>query len=107
MSKRDTSVTTATDLRLVYGPNAAKKIARRFSVANVTAKIWLTGRLPQARRQEIARELIAECDRMEQRAVEIRRRWEAEAATNEATSTVAGDAADRSGPPSRGVRREA
>jgi ribosomal protein S18 acetylase RimI-like enzyme len=104
MSKRDTSVTAATDLRVIYGPNAAKKIARRFSVANVTAKIWLTGRLPQARRQEIARELIVECDRMEQRAAEIRRRWEAEAATNEATGIVAGDAADRSGTPPRRIR---
>jgi hypothetical protein len=56
---------TAADLRLVYGPNAAKKIARRFGIAVVTAKLWLAGRAPSAREREIARALIAECDRLE------------------------------------------
>jgi hypothetical protein len=69
---------TAAALRLVYGPNAAKKIARQFGIAVVTAKLWLSGRTPAARHYEIARELIEEAIRAEHLIVETRRRLERE-----------------------------
>lgn len=66
----------AADLRFVYGPNAAKKIARRFGVAVVTAKLWLAGRTPTAREREIARALLEECSRLEMVVADTKRRWE-------------------------------
>lgn len=66
----------AADFRLVYGPNAAKKIARRFGIAVVTAKLWLSGRAPSAREAEIARALLVECTRLEELIADTRRRWE-------------------------------
>lgn len=69
-------INAAADLRLVYGPNAAKKIARRFGIAVVTAKLWLSGCAPTAREQEIAGALLAECTRLEELIADTRRRWE-------------------------------
>ena len=65
----------AADLRLVYGHGAAKKIARRFGIAVVTAKSWLAGHSPSAREQEIARALIADCLELERAIADTRRRW--------------------------------
>jgi len=65
----------AASLRLVYGPNAAKKIARRFGIAVVTAKLWLAGRTPAARHEDIRRALLDECIRLEARLHEIRTEW--------------------------------
>jgi hypothetical protein len=51
LSEKHKSVSDAAiALRLVYGPNAAKKIARKFGIAVVTAKFWLSGRTPAVRR---------------------------------------------------------
>lgn len=69
----------AADLRLVYGPNAAKKIARRFGVAVVTAKLWLAGRTPVARHEQIRQALLAQADELDAMVADIRRRWEQEA----------------------------
>lgn len=73
MSKKDKSVTEAAILRDVYGPNASKKIARRFGVAVVTAKVWLAGRFPEARTLELAAAVREELDRIDARNAEIRR----------------------------------
>lgn len=59
-------------LRDIYGPNAAKKIARQFGVAVITAKVWLAGRFPEHRTQELARAVEAELARIEARNTEIR-----------------------------------
>lgn len=65
---------TAAILRDVYGPNAAKKIARRFGVAVVTAKVWLAGRFPETRTRELAAVVAAELDRIDERNKQIRER---------------------------------
>lgn len=103
--QKDRSVTAATDLRFVYGPNAAKKIARRFGVAVVTAKLWLAGRTPAAREQEIARTLLAECSRLETIIADTRRRWEGVVGDElvETGGALARREADCDGSPSRGV----
>ncbi|MGE5151192.1 MAG: hypothetical protein ACM3II_13810 [Rhodospirillaceae bacterium] len=76
LSQKDKSVITeAAALREVYGPHAAKKIARDFGVAIVTAKLWLAGRFPMARRDELAQRIRAELDRRDAISAEIRRRW--------------------------------
>lgn len=79
--------TAATDLRLVYGPNAAKKIARKFGVAVVTAKLWLAGRTPAARHEQIRQALLAQADELDAMVADIRRRWEQEA-TDETDSSA-------------------
>jgi hypothetical protein len=90
-------MTAATDLRVVYGPNAAKKIARRFGIAVVTAKVWLSGRTPTARQGEIATALLAECDRLETIIAETRQRWATGATSDETTGFVAGQDPDQPG----------
>ena len=65
----------ADDLRAVFGPHAAKKISRKFGIAVVTAKLWLSGRTPAARETEIAAALLTECDRLEAQIAATRRRW--------------------------------
>lgn len=105
VSEKDKSVTAeAAALRLIYGPNAAKKIARQFDIAVVTAKFWLAGRMPVARRREIAAALVTECDRLESMIAETRRRW-AEVADDETSSAVARVPADRDGSAAGGVGR--
>lgn len=90
LCKRDKPVTSAaTDLRTVYGPNAAKKIGREWGVAVVTAKLWLAGRFPLVRRDELARRIVAELDRQDVTRAEIRRRWAGDASAE--TSAVDSD----------------
>ena len=60
-------------LRHVYGHGATKKIARRFGVSVDAAKIWLAGRFPQNRTQELAAVVSEELDRIDARNQEIRR----------------------------------
>ena len=74
--KHKSMMAAAESLRLVYGPNAAKKIARSFNVAVVTAKLWLAGRAPTSREKEIAAALLAECLRLEAQIAEIRATWQ-------------------------------
>lgn len=59
-------------LRDVYGPNAAKKIARKFGVAVITAKVWLAGRFPESRTQELAAAVREELNRLDARNKQIR-----------------------------------
>lgn len=77
--KHKPMTSAAADLRLVYGPNAAKKISRRFGVAVVTAKLWLAGRTPAARHEEFRQALLAQADELDALVAGIRRRWEQEA----------------------------
>lgn len=44
-----------TALRLVYGPCAAKKLARSYGVSVATAKAWLAGRLALRREDRLTR----------------------------------------------------
>lgn len=68
-------ISEATALREVYGPNAAKKIARDFGVAVITAKLWLSGRFPMARREDLAAKIRTELNRRDALSAEIRRQW--------------------------------
>ena len=65
----------AAALREVYGPCAAKKIARDFGVAVITAKTWLNGRVPPARAEELRRQILARLDERDRLSAEIRREW--------------------------------
>lgn len=85
--------TAASDLRLAYGPNAAKKIARKFGVAVVTAKLWLAGRTPAARHEQIRQALLAQADELEALVTDIRRRWEQEVADETSETRRIGAAA--------------
>ena len=112
LSEKANPVTpAAADLRRVYGPHAAKKIARRFGVAVVTAKLWLAGRTPAARHEEFRQELLAQADELEALVADIRRRWEQKEVADgtdggtrrrgEASrpnASVAGGSTDRNGP---------
>lgn len=103
MSYRYRQMTNAAaDFRLVYGPGAAKKIARRFGIAVVTAKLWLAGRAPSAREREIAAALLSECDRIEALIAETRQRWERLSnEPSEADSFMGRGKADRRRAPAR------
>jgi hypothetical protein len=105
LSEKHIPVNAAADLRVVYGPNAAKKIARKFGIAVVTAKVWLSGRTPTARQGEIAAALLAECDRLEALIAETRKRWATGATSVETTGFVAGQRPDRTGQTPGRVRR--
>jgi hypothetical protein len=98
-------MTAAADLRIIYGPNAAKKIARQFGIAVVTAKVWLSGRTPTARQGEIAEALLAECDRLETIIAETRKRWAIGETSDETLGVVAREDLDRPGQTLRRVRR--
>ncbi len=67
-------LTIAADFRTVYGACAAKKIARDFGIAVVTATLWLSGNIPASRRRQIAAGLIVELDRQAAQRAEIRGR---------------------------------
>jgi hypothetical protein len=97
-------MTAAADLRLIYGQNAAKKIAREFGIAVVTAKVWLSGRTPTAREAEIGAALLAECDRLEALIAETRQRWSREAREDEEAGATARQSLDHRGPPPRRIR---
>ena len=95
-------MTEAASLRLVYSPNAAKKIAREFGVSVATAKVWLAGRFPVARRDDLAQRINAELDRTEAMRAEIRRQWaggggEKDRALDSGRPHLAGPQADRLG----------
>jgi hypothetical protein len=69
-------VDAALDLKEAYGHNAAKLIARDFGIAVVTAKVWLSGRVPLARREELAKRITTKLDERDAKSAEIRRRWQ-------------------------------
>lgn len=60
----------STPLRFVFPRFTRKMIARKFAVSVETARDWLKVGVPIARRQEMARVINAELDRIE---AEIRR----------------------------------
>jgi hypothetical protein len=84
------AASAAQALRVVYGQGAAKKIARDFGVAVVTAKLWLAGKrkFPMARREDLARRIIAELDRQDQQRAEIRRQWGSYAGSYETNGSM-------------------
>ena len=76
MSQKGKSVSSEADaLKFVYEPHAAKKIARDFSVAVRTAKFWLSGRFPVARREELAARITARLEERDAMSAAIRRQW--------------------------------
>ena len=76
ISGKDSLVTSESEaLRFVYEPNAAKKIARDWGVAIVTAKLWLSGRFPVARREELAARITARLEERDAKSAAIRRQW--------------------------------
>jgi hypothetical protein len=75
LSEKHKSMNEAAALRFVYEPNAAKHIARDFGVSVAAAKLWLAGRFPLARRQELAARIQARLDERDALAAEIRRQW--------------------------------
>lgn len=105
LSERHKPVTaTAVSLRAVYGPNAAKKIARRFGIAVVTAKLWLAGRTPTAREVEIARAIKEECARVKAMIAQIEQDMD-EVAHAKAGALARGEAG-RARAPARGMGRK-
>jgi len=75
IADRDRSI-GADDLKVVYQKNAAKRLARALSVSVATAKLWLSGGIPDARTVTIAAELRAELARQEPDRAALRRRIE-------------------------------
>lgn len=65
---------TAALLRDVYGPHAAKKIARGFGVSIAAAKVWLAGRFPENRTNDLVAAVRQELDRIDERNKQIRER---------------------------------
>lgn len=59
-------------LRFVWPRHTRKRIAAAFNVAIDTAKDWLVEGVPLARRQEMARVINAELDRIEAEARRFR-----------------------------------
>lgn len=64
-----------------------KRLARQIGVPAETARAWIYRELPAARRCQVARAVLAECDELERLIAETRRRW----------AEVAGDAGDAAG----------
>ncbi len=60
-------------LRDLLGPHAAKQIARRVGIAVITAKVWLSGKLPSARHLDVALLLDEQLDLLDRRNAEYRR----------------------------------
>jgi len=52
-----------------------KRLARAMGVPHETARYWTFRRIPEARREEIALALVAECDRLEAVIKDIRQEW--------------------------------
>ena len=58
-SARDAIIAAA---RLVYGNCTAKRWARAAGVEVITAKVWLSGRVPEARIKRLASSLLTELE---------------------------------------------
>lgn len=102
LSQKDKPVISeAAALREVYGPNAAKKIAREFRVAVVTAKVWLSGRFPMTRRDELAERIRARLDRRDELSAEIRQIWASGGAGETIRAVDSGQARVDRTPPDR------
>lgn len=112
ISKKDIPVTREADaLRFAYEPNAAKKIAREWGVAIVTAKLWLSGRFPIARREELAARIVTRLEERDALSAAIMRQWAggSESETNGAVArrrpVAAGDETDEMGAVAAGTRK--
>ena len=77
---------TGSDFRMLYGACAGKKLVGEFGIAIATAAVWLSGRVPVARRRQIAAALIVELDRQDALRSAARQRWK-EIVENEAGAT--------------------
>jgi hypothetical protein len=88
LSERYKSVTAAAAiLRDVFGPHAAKKIARQFDVSIPAAKVWLAGRFPEHRTQQLIDAVRAEITRTNERNLEILRQLERSGGNRAAAGT--------------------
>ncbi len=67
-----TAADCAAILRDVFRDNAAKKIAREFSVSLASARYWLAGSFPLARTRQLVIAVDAEIARIDARLTEIR-----------------------------------
>jgi hypothetical protein len=66
----------AADVRAIFPRHAPKLLARLLGIPVGTAHEWIYRRMPEARRNEVALVLLAECDRLEMMIADTRRRWE-------------------------------
>lgn len=62
--------------RFVWPTNTRKRLANRMRVSLETAKVWLRDGVPQHRRDEMARVILAELDQIERQISEHRRAHE-------------------------------
>lgn len=62
-------------LPLEFSRHWCKRLARAMGVPHETARYWTFRRIPDARREEIALALVAECDRLSARLEDIRNDW--------------------------------
>ena len=67
-STRDAIIAAA---RLVYGNCTAKRWARAAGVEEITAKVWLSGRVPEARIKRLAASLLTELESTRARLNEV------------------------------------
>ena len=82
------------------GRHWPKRLARLVGVPTETARFWVYHRMPEARRAQVARAILAECDKLEAAIAETRRRW-GEIAGDEAAGAVGGRPDDAPGAPTR------
>ena len=78
---------TATAFVPELGRHWPKRLARLLGVPTETARFWVYHRMPEARREQVARAILAECDKIEAAIAETRRRW-GENAGDEAAGAV-------------------
>ena len=67
------TATLVSGLRDLHGAHAAKQIARRVGIAVITAKVWLSGKLPISRHLDVALLLDEQLDLLDRRNAEYRR----------------------------------
>ena len=89
--KKGESVTSTAAIDGALARHWPKRLARRLGVPLETARFWIYKGMPDARRREIARALLAEMDALEATIAETRRRWSGVA--NETPGVVAGNEA--------------
>lgn len=66
---------TATAFVPELGRHWPKRLARLVGVPTETARFWVYHRMPEARREQVARAILSECDKLEAAIAETRRRW--------------------------------
>lgn len=77
-----------------------KRLARATGVQPETARCWIYREVPAARRRQVARAIIEECDRIDAIVAETRRLW---GSVDEEAGAMAGEAVVERSAPARGV----